>query len=158
MLKVVNDYLNGDLEIPVEDGKVDLSIFNLILNSLRELDIKTKTFDSLLKKYIELNNEQSLAIIELNSAKPKEEVNHPKHYNSKSKETIQVIQESMNHDEYLGFLLGNVIKYLERHNLKGGKVDLKKAEWYFSKYLDSTDNPRFQSLDLLANHLEKLSS
>lgn len=159
MLKAVSDYLSGELEIPVQDGKVDISTFNLIFNTLKELNAKADTLDKLLKKYIELTNDQSVAIIELNANKPREEVNHPKHYNSKSKETIQIIQESMNDHEFIGFLLGNVIKYTERYKFKGGKTDLKKAEWYFNKYLEFQHlDDRFKTIQSLVDYVSQQAS
>lgn len=53
-------------------------------------------------------------------------VNHPKHYTSHPSgvECIDVVR-------YMGFNLGNVIKYVWRADLKGdGVEDLKKAAWY----------------------------
>jgi hypothetical protein len=36
----------------------------------------------------------------------------------------------------LGFNLGNVIKYIARHNLKGTPLkDLKKARWYLDRHI-----------------------
>ena len=156
MRKVVNDYISGELEVPtIEDKYVDLSIFNLIFSALKEQDMAAKVLSNMVKKYSDLNAAQADAIIQFNANSPKEEVNHPEHYNSKSKETIDVIKEFMDHEAYYGFLLGNVIKYLERANLKGGKVDLKKAEWYFNRYLIECPNPKFQTLDSLYSELNQ---
>jgi hypothetical protein len=33
----------------------------------------------------------------------------------------------------LGFCLGNVIKYILRHDMKAGIEDLKKARWYLDR-------------------------
>ena len=33
----------------------------------------------------------------------------------------------------LGFNLGNALKYLVRHEEKGGLVDLKKAQWHLDR-------------------------
>lgn len=66
-------------------------------------------------------------------------VNHPGHYQSKSKiETIDVIE-----DFELGFHLGNAIKYILRAGKKGNDVlakeveDLEKAVWYIGRYLQT---------------------
>lgn len=55
-----------------------------------------------------------------------EKVKNPLHYQGKSIEAIQVI------DEFgLSFSLGNVIKYILRAKKKGNYVqDLEKAKWY----------------------------
>lgn len=56
----------------------------------------------------------------------KEKVNHPKHYNVGKIEVIDAIQ-----DWELDFCLGNVVKYIARHNHKKDPLtDLKKAKWY----------------------------
>lgn len=60
-------------------------------------------------------------------------VNHPKHYNSGNIEPIKVIE-----DWDLGFHLGNVIKYIARAGKKDKTKtieDLKKAQWYLSRYI-----------------------
>lgn len=53
-------------------------------------------------------------------------VNHPKHYTSHPSgiECIEITR-------YYNFNIGNAMKYLWRHGLKGSTVeDLKKAVWY----------------------------
>lgn len=58
-------------------------------------------------------------------------VNHPSHYAERgSIECIEVI-EQLN----LGFHLGNALKYIWRHEEKGGIEDLKKARWYLNRYI-----------------------
>ena len=36
----------------------------------------------------------------------------------------------------IGYLEGNIIKYVSRHNLKGGVEDLKKAQHYLEKLIE----------------------
>jgi hypothetical protein len=55
-------------------------------------------------------------------------VNYPKHYNSHPS-GIEVIQIT----EHMNFCLGNVIKYVLRHEHKNGTEDLKKAAWYLDR-------------------------
>ena len=58
-------------------------------------------------------------------------VNSPAHYNVGNLETIQLLEESMSKREFLGYLKGNVIKYLARYEYKGKPMeDLDKALWY----------------------------
>lgn len=61
-------------------------------------------------------------------------VNKPPHYVSGGIECIDYLYSKLSRDEFVGFLKGNVIKYLTRSNLKGDtKVDYAKAKWYLDK-------------------------
>jgi hypothetical protein len=53
----------------------------------------------------------------------------PKHYKGEI-ECIQAIKASMCRIEYLGYLKGNVQKYLWRYRQKNGVEDLQKAKVY----------------------------
>lgn len=56
-------------------------------------------------------------------------INHPKHYQGKDLEVIQVIEAFD-----LNFNLGNAIKYILRAEKKGNRdEDLKKAIWYLNR-------------------------
>ena len=63
-------------------------------------------------------------------------VNHPPHYNKGGMEVIEVIElvtgEKRTGDQgFIGYLVGNIIKYLLRFEHKGNPVqDIEKAEWY----------------------------
>ena len=63
-----------------------------------------------------------------------EKVNHPDHYGGESNpyEAIKVIEAWD-----LNFHLGNVVKYISRAGKKSKSniEDLKKAEWYLSRYV-----------------------
>ena len=59
-------------------------------------------------------------------------ISHPTHYSNGGIECIDAIKASMSHDEYCGFLKGNVIKYIWRYRLKGGIEDIKKADVYLT--------------------------
>lgn len=55
-------------------------------------------------------------------------VDHPQHYQGKSFEVIDIIN-----DYGLNFELGNAIKYILRADKKGNKKqDLEKALWYIN--------------------------
>lgn len=60
-------------------------------------------------------------------------VNHPSHYNQNGVETIDIIEDTLTSEEFEGFLVGNIIKYLDRHKYKNGHQDLEKAQWYAKK-------------------------
>ena len=58
-------------------------------------------------------------------------VNHPSHYASGGIECIEAIKASMSREAFLGYLKGNVQKYMWRYEKKANPVeDLKKARWY----------------------------
>ena len=63
-----------------------------------------------------------------------EKVNHPDHYGGEGNpyEAIKVIEAWD-----LNFHLGNVVKYISRagKKSKNNVEDLKKAEWYLSRYV-----------------------
>ena len=55
---------------------------------------------------------------------------NPDYYEGKTPRVIDVIDGWK-----LGYHLGNVIKYIARHEDKGGITDLRKAAWYLSRYI-----------------------
>jgi hypothetical protein len=55
-------------------------------------------------------------------------VNHPKHYGQGDIECIDYIADFLSYDEYVGYLRGNVAKYLHRWRYKNGLEDLKKSQ------------------------------
>lgn len=65
-----------------------------------------------------------------------EHVDHPPHYQGKV-EVIDYIQDKLSHDEYIGFLKGNVLKYVSRLGRKeSDKDDTKKAMWYLVRLIE----------------------
>jgi hypothetical protein len=63
------------------------------------------------------------------SPKAMDMVNSPGHYKVGGIETIDFIEA-----KNLGYLLGNVVKYVSRADHKGNRLeDLKKAQWYMNK-------------------------
>lgn len=73
-------------------------------------------------------------------AKP-DPVNHPSHYTAGGIECIDAIKASMTHEEFCGFLKGNVIKYTWRYKQKGKPVeDLKKAQWYQNRLIQEEES------------------
>lgn len=61
-----------------------------------------------------------------------ERVAHPRHYGGADNphEVIKVLESWLSPEEYIGFLKGNIIKYLARARAKGGVEDHRKAKWY----------------------------
>jgi hypothetical protein len=46
------------------------------------------------------------------------------------------MEEWMSEEQFKGFILGNVIKYMARFQEKGGKLDLQKAKHYLDKLIE----------------------
>tara|TARA_R110000803_G_scaffold133521_1_gene200685 strand:+ start:263 stop:505 length:243 start_codon:yes stop_codon:yes gene_type:complete len=57
-------------------------------------------------------------------------VNSPPHYGAGKIECIDYIEDFLSREEYIGYLRGNIAKYLHRWRYKNGLEDLKKANWY----------------------------
>jgi hypothetical protein len=67
-------------------------------------------------------------------------VNNPSHYTSGGIETIDYLKAKMNQDQFEGFLIGNILKYVSRQSLKNGLEDLQKANWYLNKLIEEKSN------------------
>ena len=74
--------------------------------------------------------------------KENDNVNHPKHYQSKSGlEVIDVIDAFTN--DLTGMeavCTGNALKYICRWKNKNGIEDIKKAIWYLNKLIEVKEN------------------
>lgn len=55
------------------------------------------------------------------------------HYVKMQVQPWDVMQSVLTHEEFRGFLLGNVIKYAMRQGLKAGSDDAGKAQHYMEK-------------------------
>lgn len=66
-------------------------------------------------------------------------VENPAHYNQSGIECIEAIKASMSKEEYEGYLRGNCLKYLWRYRYKNGLEDLKKAQWYLQRLVESVE-------------------
>ncbi|HHR6572451.1 TPA: DUF3310 domain-containing protein, partial [Providencia alcalifaciens] len=68
-------------------------------------------------------------------------VNNPAHYASGGIECIEAIKASMTREAFLGYLKGNIQKYVWRYEKKINPVeDLKKARWYMNRLVDELEN------------------
>lgn len=67
-------------------------------------------------------------------------VNHPNHYTQGKVECIDALEAAtVGKVGIEAVCVANVIKYLWRYEEKNGKEDIKKAQWYLNKLLDSID-------------------
>lgn len=58
------------------------------------------------------------------------------HYLSKSIQPWDAMEAWLTHDEFTGYLRGNVIKYIARYRDKNGVEDLQKASHYLAKLIE----------------------
>ena len=65
---------------------------------------------------------------------PKEQVNHPNHYNQGQYECIAVMESIYGIEATMNFCLLCAFKYTWRTNDKDGIQDIDKAIWYLQKY------------------------
>ena len=66
----------------------------------------------------------------------KDNVNHPKHYETGKFECIDVMVETQGVEAVKDFCLCNAFKYIYRTRRKNGLEDVKKAIWYLTKYVE----------------------
>ena len=58
------------------------------------------------------------------------------HYLSKTVQPWEAMEAWFSEVEFMGYLKGNVVKYMARCNDKGGLDDLKKAQHYLNKLVE----------------------
>lgn len=63
---------------------------------------------------------------------PNDVINHPKHYTQGGIQPIDFIEANG-----LSFVEGNIVKYVSRHRFKNGLEDLRKAEFYLKRLIES---------------------
>ncbi len=66
-------------------------------------------------------------------------VNKPQHYLGDI-ETIDYIKDKLTKEQYEGYCVGNVIKYISRYQKKNGKEDLEKAAVYLGWAIKSMED------------------
>ena len=68
-------------------------------------------------------------------------VNNPPHYGKGKIECIDYIEDFLTKEEYIGYLRGNIAKYLHRWRYKNKQEDLLKSQWYLDRlvHLDGKD-------------------
>lgn len=60
-------------------------------------------------------------------------VEKPVHYGQGNIECIDYIEDFLTEEEFIGYLRGNIAKYLHRWRYKNGQQDLDKANWYLER-------------------------
>lgn len=64
-------------------------------------------------------------------------VNHPSHYVTGGVETIDFIRAKLGKSGFEAYCVGNCLKYLTRYQHKNGVEDLRKADWYLNRAIES---------------------
>ena len=64
------------------------------------------------------------------------DVKRQPHYMQSAVQPIEYMELTMTPEQYEGYLLGNVIKYVSRYRHKNGLEDLRKAEVYMGWLVD----------------------
>jgi hypothetical protein len=65
----------------------------------------------------------------------------PNHYaGDRQIEVIDYIKDTLTLEQYSGYCLGNVIKYISRYRKKGGIEDLHKAHVYLKWLIEAEEN------------------
>ena len=63
-------------------------------------------------------------------------VQKPKHYGQGEIECIDYIKDFLTREEFIGYLRGNIAKYMHRWRYKNGVQDLEKAQWYLKRLIE----------------------
>lgn len=61
---------------------------------------------------------------------PKDSATEPPHYKNLAIDTLELMSVNFSDEAYMGFLEGNVLKYVMRYKMKNGLEDLIKAQRY----------------------------
>ncbi|WAX15171.1 hypothetical protein EF326P1_00039 [Enterococcus phage EF326P1] len=66
------------------------------------------------------------------------------HYTVNGLQPIEILKANMTPEQYYGFLLGNLQKYISRHEYKNKVEDLRKAKTYLCWMIEEWENGRKQ--------------
>ena len=64
------------------------------------------------------------------------DVRQQHHYTAQAVQPIEYMEITMTPEQYEGYLLGNVIKYISRYRHKNGLQDLRKGKVYMGWLVD----------------------
>ncbi len=131
------------------DGDVLMDLMDDAGYSIRRMSEKIGCSDRSLRAYLKngiiptVIFEKIKDVISPSTAASKaatdDKVNHPNHYTFGSIEVIDYIRDKMTPDEFQGYCMGNILKYVSRHKHKNGVEDLKKAQVYLGWLIESEE-------------------
>lgn len=84
-----------------------------------------------------------------------EEVACQSHYASSPIQPISFMEANFSHDEMVGFLKGNVLKYVSRYQEKGRVVDLKKARVYLDWLIEKEEGRKLTIMEVMSREGEQ---
>ncbi len=64
-----------------------------------------------------------------------DKVNSPSHYTHGRLEVIDILEDQLGVEGFIGYLRGNILKYQLRYKRKGKVEDLRKCEWYLKRLI-----------------------
>jgi hypothetical protein len=112
-------------------------------STIERLPPPPKTIDEIMSKptNVEIKEIEITPINQKTVNEIKRTVNYdattPSHYQGKTIQVFDVLNEFLTAEENHGFYVGNIIKYVVRFKGKNGKEDLLKASEYLNKLIDS---------------------
>lgn len=74
---------------------------------------------------VRFHGSDTLCTVDVACIHPVKDTMHDKHYRETVVEPILVMQALFSHDEFIGFLKGNILKYRLRAGHKGGEEEMK---------------------------------
>lgn len=67
---------------------------------------------------------------------PEHSTTEPSHYKELAIDPLEYMSVNFTNEAYMGFLEGNILKYVTRYKMKNGVEDLKKARYYLDLLID----------------------
>lgn len=121
--------------LPLEQENSDMANLSDMSAVPSQVNLEGWSIGLATSEYIEAARQQDASAKQL--APQYDPVERPSHYTQGPMEVIDIIEQ---YGFCNDFRLGNCVKYLFRHNLKGAALqDLKKARWYLDRYINSLE-------------------
>lgn len=96
--------------------------------------------DVVMPENISLLSTSPMDIVDKYHEDKKDPVAKPAHYNIGTIECIEYLKDNMPKEAFIGYLEGNVKKYLHRWRYKVKPTeDLKKAQWYLDRLIKEVE-------------------
>lgn len=82
----------------------------------------------------------------------KNDATSPEHYKTGGLEVITILRKKLSNEEFRGFCVGNILKYVLRHRHKNGIEDLEKAQVYLKFLIEAETKEAKQYAAFLEQH------
>ncbi|QFR56280.1 nucleotide kinase [Bacillus phage 000TH010] len=86
---------------------------------------------------------KAITLEELKGTAGEDIINKPNHYHKGGIDIYEIMQAKLSKEVYEGFCIGNVLKYVLRHDMKGGVQDLKKARFNLDRLIESKEGIKY---------------